>query len=51
MEAGADPFAVDQKRRTYIHHAAEYSLPKSIRALVARGVDVNIKVIINNTVH
>ena len=47
LQAGADPFAVDPKRHTYIHIAARYNLPQSIRTLVARGVDVNIKVIKN----
>ena len=44
LEAGADALAVDQKRHTYLHFAAGFDLPRSIRALAARGVDVNIKV-------
>ena len=44
LEAGADPFVVDPKRHTYIHLSAFENLTRSIRALAARGVDVNIKV-------
>ena len=46
MEAGADPFAIHEQCHTYLHVAAAFDLPRSIRALVARGVDVNMKVII-----
>ncbi|XP_070206797.1 E3 ubiquitin-protein ligase MIB2-like [Littorina saxatilis] len=43
LEAGADPLLVDPKCHTYIHIAAAFDLPRSIRAFTARGVDVNIK--------
>ena len=46
LEAGADPFAIDEHCHTYLHFAAAFDLPRSIRALAARGVDVNMKVII-----
>ena len=45
LEAGADVLAVDQKRRTYVHFATAFSMQRAIRAVIAHGCDVNIKVI------
>ncbi|XP_070206650.1 E3 ubiquitin-protein ligase MIB2-like [Littorina saxatilis] len=41
LEHGADPFILDKQRHTHMHLAAWRNLPRVIKALVDRGVDVN----------
>ncbi|KAK7093296.1 E3 ubiquitin-protein ligase MIB2-like isoform X2 [Littorina saxatilis] len=43
IEAGADLFAVDENCRNYLHFTAAFGMPRSIRVLASRGLDVNIK--------
>ncbi|KAK7093227.1 hypothetical protein V1264_007017 [Littorina saxatilis] len=41
LERGADPFGLDENRHTHMHSAAMRNLPRVVKALADRGIDVN----------